>query len=267
MRRLAVAFAVLAVAGCATTQKVAASKPPPPMAFCNPCTHPCVSPDACGAPKLAAVPKPAAPAAFDPAPGTYQNGQTVTLWTATPGAVIHYTTDGTTPTATSPVYTAPIPVDSTTTVQASAIAPGAPASPVSSASYEIVPPPAPAPAALVVVGEKKLELADKVYFQTGKTTIRTVSYGLLDEVASVINGHPEVKKIAIEGHTDSVGKASFNTKLSQGRAEAVRKYLVEKGVEPSRLSAKGYGESQPIADNKTPRGREQNRRVEFKIAE
>ena len=71
--------------------------------------------------------------------------------------------------------------------------------------------------------------------------------------------------IEVEGHTDNVGKAEVNKKLSQKRADAVKDYLIKKGIEADRLSAIGYGSEQPIADNKTKEGRAQNRRVEFKI--
>jgi OOP family OmpA-OmpF porin len=68
----------------------------------------------------------------------------------------------------------------------------------------------------------------------------------------------------VEGHTDSVGNDDYNLKLSQRRADSVRKYLVDKGVPAARLEAKGYGEAQPVADNKTADGRAQNRRVVLK---
>jgi outer membrane protein OmpA-like peptidoglycan-associated protein len=83
----------------------------------------------------------------------------------------------------------------------------------------------------------------------------------------VLKDHPEVGKVVVEGHTDNVGKAAVNQKLSQGRADSVMKYLVGKGVAPSRLEAKGYGESKPVADNATAKGREANRRVELRIVQ
>ena len=113
--------------------------------------------------------------------------------------------------------------------------------------------------------ETKLELTEKVYFDTGKSTIKPVSYSLLDDVAQVLKDHPEVKKVRIEGHTDSKGSAKLNTSLSKARAQAVRKYLVDKGVEAPRLEAAGFGPKKPVADNATAEGREKNRRVEFMI--
>ncbi len=125
-----------------------------------------------------------------------------------------------------------------------------------------------APAAFrprVAVTSEKLELSETVYFDTDKTTIDPASHSILDEVAKVLNGHPEMRHVRVEGHTDNTGNDDVNTTLSQGRAEAVRDYLVKKGVAADRLEAKGYGPSRPAADNATPEGREKNRRVEFLI--
>jgi len=81
----------------------------------------------------------------------------------------------------------------------------------------------------------------------------------------VLVNHPEVRKVRIEGHTDSRGSARMNQRLSQGRAEAVMNYLLGQGIMAARLEARGYGENKPIAPNSSRRGREQNRRVEFTI--
>jgi outer membrane protein OmpA-like peptidoglycan-associated protein len=186
----------------------------------------------------------------------------VEITTTTPGAVVHYTTDGSAPTADSPVYSGPITVEKTTTVQAIAIAPGMPPSTVTSGTYSIAPP---APPRRVVVTKERLELKEKVFFETGKTAVRAESFGLLDDVATALKENADVKKVVIEGHTDDRGAKTANQRLSKGRAEAVRAYLVKKGVEPGRLEAKGVGEDRPIADNATAKGREENRRVEFVI--
>jgi outer membrane protein OmpA-like peptidoglycan-associated protein len=77
--------------------------------------------------------------------------------------------------------------------------------------------------------------------------------------------HPELAHVVVEGHTDSVGKAETNRKLSQDRANAVRAYLVKGGVAEARLVAVGFGAEKPIGDNKTAKGRDDNRRVEFNI--
>jgi outer membrane protein OmpA-like peptidoglycan-associated protein len=268
MRALVVAVVVLGGLACAT------ASPPPasPSAMCLPCTVPCTPESSCQpvakvaqAPAPKPVPPPAAPAvaaSFNPAPGSYTGPQSVELSTTTPGAVIHYTTDGSTPTADSPVYSGPIAVDKTTTIQAIAIAPGMPESSVSSGAYSVVPPP---PPPRVAITKERLELKDKIFFETGKADIRPVSFGILDEVATALKDNPSVKHVVIEGHTDSKGAKATNLRLSKGRAEAVRTYLVKKGVEPARLEAKGFGSSRPIANNATAKGREENRRVEFVI--
>ena len=116
----------------------------------------------------------------------------------------------------------------------------------------------------VVVTKTRIELKQTVYFNTGKSRIKPISYGLLNEVAKAMGDHPKIS-VRIEGHTDSQGSEAFNLRLSQGRADAVRKYLIRQGVDGSRMVAKGYGEAVPIADNRTRGGREQNRRVEFVI--
>jgi outer membrane protein OmpA-like peptidoglycan-associated protein len=104
-----------------------------------------------------------------------------------------------------------------------------------------------------------------VYFATGKSVIQPRSFPLLDQVAKVLREHPEIERIRIEGHTDDRGKADANRSLSQARAEAVQKYLVDKGVEAARLEAKGFGPDRPVTSNKTEKGRAANRRVEFVI--
>ena len=119
---------------------------------------------------------------------------------------------------------------------------------------------------LVVVTEKKIELKQTVFFDFNKATIKPVSYALLDDVAQALKDNPKIK-VEVQGHTDSVGNDAFNLKLSQKRAESVRKYLVKQGVAADRMVPKGYGENVPIADNRTADGRSQNRRVEFIITE
>lgn len=103
-----------------------------------------------------------------------------------------------------------------------------------------------------------------VEFETAKAVIRTSSYPSLDNVASIMAKYPNYS-LTISGYTDSVGNDDNNLELSQKRAQACFDYLVRKGVNPSRMSATGYGEANPIADNGTKEGRQRNRRVEFKI--
>jgi outer membrane protein OmpA-like peptidoglycan-associated protein len=116
---------------------------------------------------------------------------------------------------------------------------------------------------LVVIKQDRIEIKETVYFNTAKASIQSRSFKLLDQVAKLLTEHPELEKVWIEGHTDSAGKAEANRKLSQRRAEAVRDYLIKKGVAAERLVAQGFGPDRPIADNKTAKGRAANRRVEF----
>lgn len=105
----------------------------------------------------------------------------------------------------------------------------------------------------------------KIYYDTNKTTIKPVSYPVLDEVVSVLNAHSEITLVEVQGHTDARASDAYNLKLSQGRANASRQYLIDKGISPDRLTAVGYGEAKPIATNDTDEGMGQNRRTEFVI--
>lgn len=118
------------------------------------------------------------------------------------------------------------------------------------------------------VQNRKIIISQTVNFETAKSVIKDESKVLLDQVALQIIAHDdEIQRIRIEGHTDNVGAAEGNRVLSQARAEAVRTYLIERGVRASKLEAKGYGEDAPIDSNDTPAGRARNRRVEFIINE
>jgi outer membrane protein OmpA-like peptidoglycan-associated protein len=111
----------------------------------------------------------------------------------------------------------------------------------------------------------KLERAIKlVQFETGKATLLKKSYPVLDQVVSVMNTYPDYS-LNISGHTDNVGDDKFNLDLSERRAKACYDYLLSKGIAAGRMASKGYGETQPKADNKTAAGREANRRVEFEL--
>jgi outer membrane protein OmpA-like peptidoglycan-associated protein len=105
-----------------------------------------------------------------------------------------------------------------------------------------------------------------IHFDVAESTLRPESAPLLDEVAAVLLANPEIVRIEIAGHTDPIGGVAFNTELSRRRAKAVAEALVERGIAPERLVAKGYGPSRPIADNETVEGRAANRRVEFTVA-
>ena len=108
-------------------------------------------------------------------------------------------------------------------------------------------------------------IRQKVFFDTAKATIKNKSFGLLNQVAKILTQHPELGRVSIEGHTDSVGKPEANRTLSQGRAESVRAYLIKQGVDSARLQAKGFGPDRPFGTNLTAVGRENNRRVEFVV--
>jgi outer membrane protein OmpA-like peptidoglycan-associated protein len=117
---------------------------------------------------------------------------------------------------------------------------------------------------MVQLQTDRVVIKDKVYFDYNKATIQPRSFHMLDQVARVLNSHPEILLVSIEGHTDSDGSNAYNLSLSQRRAEAVRSYLSQK-VAPERLEARGYGEERPIDTNLTSAGRANNRRVEFII--
>src|SRR4051812_17325147 len=118
----------------------------------------------------------------------------------------------------------------------------------------------------IVVTQEKIELKQKIFFDTDKATIQPRSYSLLDEVASVLRSRPTMT-VRIEGHTDSRGTRTHNMKLSAARAGSVKQHLVGLGVDAARLDAQGFGPDQPIETNKTAAGREKNRRVEFIITQ
>ena len=103
-------------------------------------------------------------------------------------------------------------------------------------------------------------------FETGKATLQPESYTVIDELVAYLLRKDD-EKIELGGHTDNVGTAKSNLVLSEARANTVRAYLLMKGIDPARVTAKGYGFSVPVATNKTAAGRAQNRRTEVKILE
>ncbi len=115
--------------------------------------------------------------------------------------------------------------------------------------------------------ETSIVILEKVYFDFNKATIQPRSYPLLDEVVQILQSHSQVNLIRIEGHTDKIGTRGYNLGLSDRRARAVMKYLTDRGVEKTRLIAKGFGPDFPIDTNETQEGRDNNRRVEFNILE
>jgi len=129
---------------------------------------------------------------------------------------------------------------------------------------EIPPPP---PAEVEVVAEEKIVITQKIHFEFNKSTIRPISYPILDDVAYLLQINPQIRRVRVEGHTDWIGSDAYNQALSERRANAVRDYLIGKGIAPDRMMAVGYGESRPIADNNTTQGRARNRRTEFTVVE
>ncbi|HLT29420.1 MAG TPA: OmpA family protein [Myxococcaceae bacterium] len=117
----------------------------------------------------------------------------------------------------------------------------------------------------VEVEGDRIRIKGNINFETNRSDIKSDSFEKLNEVARVLNENPGLGPVMIEGHTDSVGPAAYNQRLSEARAKAVLDYLVGKGVHPSRLRSTGYGEERPIADNDTITGRAKNRRTDFRL--
>ena len=112
---------------------------------------------------------------------------------------------------------------------------------------------------------KKLNAyAKTILFDTGKFSFQKQTFPVLEAITAILKEYPTAK-FSIEGHTDNVGKADFNQKLSDGRANAVKQYLIDNGIDPFRLTSKGFGMDNPIDTNKTAKGRANNRRVEVKL--
>ena len=111
---------------------------------------------------------------------------------------------------------------------------------------------------------KRVEIDDKVMFASGKAELLPESNALLDDVAEVLQENPEAT-VEVAGHTDATGSADLNRRLSNDRAEAVKRYLMTKGVAEGRLTSKGYGPDEPLDSNDTDQGKEKNRSVEFRV--
>lgn len=125
-------------------------------------------------------------------------------------------------------------------------------------------PPAP-PQKQVKIRDNRLEISERIQFAYNDSKILSESFAMVNELAKVIQENPHVQKIRIEGHASEEGSEALNQMLSRARAHAVRAFLIARGVAPGRLSAIGYGENKPIANNDSEEGREQNRRVEFRV--
>lgn len=120
---------------------------------------------------------------------------------------------------------------------------------------------------LASIVQDKIVITKAIHFEFDRAVIRPVSFPILDAVVDIMKAHSDVRKVRVEGHTDSKGSDPYNMRLSQRRVNAVREYMVSHGISGDRLIAVGYGETRPIASNDTDEGRAKNRRVEFTILE
>ena len=125
----------------------------------------------------------------------------------------------------------------------------------------VVPPPPPPPPAPV---SEKVTFAADAFFDTGKSVLKPDAQAKLADLVDKTKG-VNLEVIIAVGHTDTVGSAAYNQKLSIARAESVKKFLTSKGIETNRVYTEGKGFSQPVADNKTAEGRSKNRRVEVEV--
>lgn len=166
-----------------------------------------------------------------------------------------------------PPAPAPVPVP----VPVPKVAPPPPPAPKPDAPPPPPPPPPPVPKpvpkpaskpAPIVTPEKPTLVLEGVTFETDSAKLRPESREILDRVAESLRAWPEIR-VEVQGHTDATGSTAHNLALSQARADAVRIHLAGRGVDPSRLVAKGYGESKPLAPNTTREGKAKNRRVEL----
>ncbi|MFZ5480566.1 MAG: OmpA family protein [Myxococcota bacterium] len=117
----------------------------------------------------------------------------------------------------------------------------------------------------VKVTAERVEIRDKIFFEFDSATIKAESFPILDDVTAVLENHPEIQLVEVQGHTSDEGTDEYNLELSQRRAESVRDYLLKNGIAGDRLVAKGYGESQPLQPGTSEEAREANRRVVFHI--
>lgn len=117
----------------------------------------------------------------------------------------------------------------------------------------------------VYVTDTSIVVTERLTFPEGRSEVAGVTKAMLDQVAEVLTRHLDLGSVEIQCHTDNVGPSSYNLRLSQLRAKAVRDYLVAKGIAAERLVPRGYGESRPRFTNRTAGGRTRNRRVQFEI--
>ena len=164
-----------------------------------------------------------------------------------------------TPADAVPGCDVPLCVEPETLQDGKCVAPAAPAAPAPAS-------PAPAPAVVPAPApiSEKVSFAADAFFDFDKAVLKPEGKAKLDDLSSKLSGI-NLEVIIAVGHTDSVGTDAYNQKLSIRRSEAVKAYLVSKGIETNRVYTEGKGEKQPVADNKTAAGREKNRRVEIEV--
>jgi len=127
---------------------------------------------------------------------------------------------------------------------------------------EAPPPPPPPVAQAPPPPPQKIETLTGTQFDFNKATLRPEGVAKVEHAVGVLQGNPSLH-VVVEGYTDSIGSDAYNLKLSERRAETVRNLMVEKGISASRITTRGFGKANPVADNKTAAGRAQNRRVEI----
>jgi outer membrane protein OmpA-like peptidoglycan-associated protein len=121
------------------------------------------------------------------------------------------------------------------------------------------------PAARIEAGE--IKISERIEFKTNSATLLPSSTPTLQAVLAILQSHAEITKLSVEGHTDSVGKATRNQVLSERRAAAVKTWLTKHGVAKARLTSRGFGAARPIDPSDTSEARDRNRRVEFHVSE
>ncbi len=117
----------------------------------------------------------------------------------------------------------------------------------------------------VLLRRGKLEILDKIYFETDKAIIKPISYPILDAITATLKGNPQIQLLEVQGHADERGDDDHNMKLTEDRSQAVKQYLIEHGVDADRLQAHGYGETKPVCNQHNEACWSRNRRVEFVI--
>lgn len=166
-------------------------------------------------------------------------------------------------TVAEPAAAEPAPAAESVATSPAVIAPAASAAPT--AAVAAAPEPVAAAQPEPAPGFETISLSGAALFASGQDQLRNDDVAELDELAATMRRYPDIEQIEVVGHTDSRGAAAFNQALSERRAEAVRDYLVRRGVAAERITTLGMGPRQPIASNDTAAGRAQNRRVEIRV--